>query len=89
MKENETIAIGWIDGGSITSGFASYLSQIVLHRNTIINGIVVGSGPYLSQNRNTMVQKFLEETNADWLLSLDSDLLIDLESFDALIDSAV
>lgn len=88
MKENEKVAIGWIDGGSITSGFASYISQLLLHRNNIISDVVVGTGPYLSSNRNKMVELFLNGTKAEWLLSLDSDLLIDLDSFDKLVESA-
>lgn len=88
MKSNEKITIGWIDGGLVTSGFVAHLSQILLHRSDIIENVVVGCGPYLSLNRNSIARSFLDDTNSNWLLSLDSDLMIDLKSFDALIDSA-
>ncbi len=84
---NTKVTIGWIDSGNVTSGFAAYMSQLMLHRSDIISGVVVGSGPYLSANRNTMVRSFLENTDSEWLLSLDSDLLIDLNSFDNLINA--
>jgi hypothetical protein len=87
MKDNEKVAIGWIDGGTLYTGFAAHLTQMLLHRNDRISDVVVASGPYLSQNRNRMVNLFLE-TNADWLFSIDSDLMVDLASFDELIKSA-
>jgi hypothetical protein len=85
--ENNKVVIGWIDSGVVTSGFAAYISQILLHRSDIIDGVIAASGPYLSANRNTMARKFLEETDADWLLSLDSDLLVDIQSFDNLVNA--
>jgi hypothetical protein len=87
MEKNK-VAIGWIDSGSVTSGFAAFISQILLHRSDMINSVVTASGAYLSANRNTMVKTFLYETDAEWLLSLDSDMLIDLNSFDELLNAA-
>jgi hypothetical protein len=87
MTNNKKIVLGWIDGGSVTSGFAAHVAGLLLSRGDIIENVVASTGPYLSSNRNTMVRTFLENTSADWLLSLDTDILIDLESFDALIDS--
>ena len=85
--ENKNVVIGWIDPGTVMSGFIAYTSQMLLHRNDLINSLVVASGPYLSLNRNKMVEGFLQ-TDAEWLLSLDSDLLIDLDSFDEMIKHA-
>jgi hypothetical protein len=87
MKKNETVAIGWIDGGMVHSGFIAYLSQIILNRQDFVKNVIVASGPYLSANRNYMYENFLA-TGDDWLLCLDSDLCIDLNSFDVLIEAA-
>jgi hypothetical protein len=83
----DKVTVGWIDSGSVTSGFAAYVAQILLHRSDKIDNVLAASGPYLSANRNKMVLQFLE-TDSEWLLSLDSDLLIDLESFDTLLSVA-
>jgi len=87
MEKNEKIAIGWIDSGTVLSPFAAFVSKIVLERGDLITDICVATGPYLTVNRNEMVNNFLH-TDADWLLSLDSDVLVDLESFDNLIKNA-
>ncbi len=86
MNKNEKVCIGWIDSGTVYSGFIAYLSQILINRSNRINDVVVASGPYLSWNRNSMIDMFLE-TESDWLLSLDSDLCIPIESFDELVQS--
>lgn len=87
MKENEKIILGWIDNGYAHSGFVAHLMTIALNRSEKIEGVVVANGSYLSSNRNSMARMFLE-SDADWLLSLDSDILLPLNSFDKLIDSA-
>jgi hypothetical protein len=87
MNSNEKIAVGWIDGGQIYSGFAAHLSHLILNRNERISDIVVGSGPYLSYNRNKMVELFLK-TKAEWLFAVDTDLKITLKDFDQLCETA-
>jgi len=87
MRDNEKIAIGWIDPGTVYTGFAAFVSTIVLNRPERISDVIAASGPYLSLNRNKMVEIFLK-SDADWLLSLDSDICLSLESFDKLVKSA-
>jgi hypothetical protein len=87
IKPNEKVAIGWIDNGQIMSGFAAHIVNLMLSRPEIITDVVVGSGPYLSYNRNRMVELFLQ-TDATWLFSLDSDLKVLPESFDFLCEAA-
>jgi hypothetical protein len=86
IKPEDKIAVGWIDGGQVMSGFAAYISNLLLSR-PVISDVVVASGPYLSYNRNRMVELFLQ-TDATWLFSLDSDLKITPEDFDYLCETA-
>jgi hypothetical protein len=88
QNKNKSITLGWIDTGQVTSGFAAHITQILLHRSDMISDVIVASGPYLSNNRNRMVKGFLDGTQSEWLLSLDSDILVGLESFDTLVDAA-
>lgn len=87
MKETEKIAVGWIDGGQIYSGFAAHMSHLLLNRGAVISDVVVSSGPYLSYNRNKMVELFLK-TDADWLFAIDTDLKVTLKDFDQLCETA-
>lgn len=87
MNSNEKIAVGWIDGGQVYSGFAAHMTHLLLNRSDKVSDVVVASGPYLSYNRNRMVELFLQ-TNADWLFAIDTDLKVTLDSFDQLCETA-
>lgn len=84
---NKKITIGWTDAGNVHSGFIAYIMQILLHRHENVDDIIVSSGHYLSNNKNRIVQQFLN-SESEWLLLLDSDLLLDLDNFDRLLASA-
>jgi len=87
MNKNEKIVIAWPDSGSVYSGFVAYIMQILIHRKEKIKDVFIASGHYLSNNKNSCVEYFLK-TDADWLLLMDCDVLVTLESFDTLINSA-
>jgi hypothetical protein len=87
MNKNEKIVIGWPDTGSVYTGFVAFMMQLLLHRRDKIEDVVIASGHYLSNNKNICVENFLK-TGADWLLLMDCDVLVTLESFDTLIQSA-
>jgi hypothetical protein len=87
MEKKKSIAIGWIDPGTVQTGFAAHLAQILLHRNEYITSVFAASGPYLSLNRNNMIATFLQ-SDAEWLLSVDSDICLTIDNFDALIAAA-
>ena len=87
MKNNEKVIIGWIDAGQVLTGFVAHVMQILIQRHDRVTDVLCASGPYLSLNRNKVVEKFLE-SDADWLLSFDSDVCIKLEDFDKLIAGA-
>ena len=87
MMKNKSVTIGWLDPGTVYTGFVAYICQILLHRTDKIDGVVVASGHYLSNNKNRIVELFLE-SKSEWLLLLDSDILVDLDNFDKLLESA-
>lgn len=86
MQSNKKITIGWLDPGIVYTGFVAYICQILLHRTKNVDNIIVASGHYLSNNKNRIVQQFLE-TSSEWLLLLDSDILVDIDNFDRLLQS--
>lgn len=48
----------------------------------------ISSGANIVTARNTVVRKFLEETNAEWLWWLDSDMVVEDTTLDRLLTSA-
>ena len=89
MKTGHKVTIGSCDPGSVNGSFAYTLIQLAQARSSRLGPFVriKGSG-LLSKQRNRVVKQFLDNTDSDWLLMLDSDEQLSVSAFDALIDTA-
>lgn len=81
------IFISWIDYYSVESDFAISVANLAHNRSEMIYGLHKISGPYVAESRNQIVRNFLN-TDAEWLLLLDSDIIINEYVFDTLIETA-
>lgn len=88
MKTAHKVTIGTCDPGTVNGAFAFSLIQLVQHRENRLGPFVrvKGSG-LLSKQRNRVVKQFLQ-TKSDWLLMMDSDEQLPVETFDKLIETA-
>jgi GT2 family glycosyltransferase len=88
MKNAHKVSIGSCDPGTVNGGFAYSLIQLTQSRGSRLGPFIriKGSG-LLSKQRNRLVKAFLE-TKSEWLLMMDSDEQLPVESFDKLIAAA-
>ena len=78
-----------VNNGTIDSMLAIDLIHIAREKNGHFDHLVqVGNIGLTTRSRNVVVKTFLEETDADWLLLVDSDERLSLETWHKLIDSA-
>lgn len=88
MRERDKVAIGWLDPGVVDGMFAMSIASIYAERLNKIDGLLrVEAGGLLSRGRNELVAQFLQHTDAQWLLMIDSDEQLSIEGFDKLIAS--
>ena len=91
MRPQDRVVIGWCDPGTVDGGFAATLVRLALSRPQQLADMpmirMVGSG-LLSRTRNELVVNFLDRTPGDWLLMVDSDQQIPVESWDRLVAAA-
>jgi hypothetical protein len=89
IKKEETIHISWCHGGDVDNAFAICLLDIARKFPGIIHsyGSIYGIG-LLSKSRNMMVKYFLDETDAAWMLMVDTDQFLSLDAFSKLVSSA-
>jgi hypothetical protein len=88
MRVRDKVAIGWLDPGVVDGMFALSIASIYANRLARIDGILrVEAGGLLSRGRNELVCQFLEHTDAQWLLMIDSDEQLSIEGFDKLLDA--
>lgn len=82
--------IGWLDNGTVAGEFASSMANLAAYEVTqqrLFGVLRVPWGPMLPEGRNHLVQRFLE-TEADWLLMVDSDMVFPHTSVEILLSTA-
>lgn len=88
MRARDKVSIGWIDPGHVEGMFAVDIATIYANRLSRVDSLIrCEAGGLLSRGRNEVVARFMEHTDAAWLLMIDSDERMSLAAFDKLIDS--
>lgn len=87
-SKNETVAIGWCDNGMADGKFAEGLIFTMLHYKNIITDTVRAQGNQIGRQRQVLLDAWYEKNNTDWLLWVDSDIVLTPEVFKMLWDVA-
>lgn len=89
MKSGHKVSIGACDPGQVNAAWAYNMIQLVQVRDDRLGPFVriKGSG-LLSKLRNRVVVGFLDNTKSDWLLMIDTDEQLSVQTFDKLIQAA-
>ena len=89
MKTKDRVCIGMVNNGTIDALLAMDLIHIAREKDGHFDHMVqVGNVGLTTRSRNVVVKTFLETTNANWLLMIDSDERLSLDTWHKLIDSA-
>lgn len=89
MKASHKVVIGFISPGLVDSMFALRLAGIYRERPRVVDLMTDENSGLLSRGRNLVAANFLDHpAKPDWLLMLDTDMQLDLDAFDKLIDAA-
>jgi len=88
-QKKEILIFGWCDNGNTDSLFTSHLAATMLRLPSLgVEGLgmVQIVGNQIARQRQDLLRDF-EKTNGDWLLWVDSDIVLNLESFKLLWDN--
>lgn len=89
MKTGHKVSIGVCDPGTVNGDFAFKLVQLAQARSAKLGPFVrIKGNGLLSKLRNRVVKTFLDNTDSDWLLLIDSDEQLSPAVFDQLINTA-
>jgi len=91
IKENETVSIGWCDNGMVDGKFTEGIVSIVL--GGVNNGMPIVSslrvqGNQIARQRQSLLDHWYDKTKTDWLLWVDSDIVVDINIWKLLHDTA-
>jgi hypothetical protein len=84
------VAVGYVRGGYVRGEFLeSMLALARKHGGARVDVfLAVPSGPNISEGRNLVVRRFLEECRAPWLLMVDTDMVFGAAEVDRLAEAA-
>jgi len=89
MRSKDKVCIGMVNNGTINSLLAMDLIHIAREKNGHFDHMVqVGNIGLTTRSRNVVVKTFLETTDANWLLMIDSDERLSLDTWRKLVSSA-
>ncbi len=81
--------IGYCHPGTVRAEFCASLIATAMECKTRIDTVLaLGSGPNISTARNKIVDEFLENHRAQWLLMVDTDMVFAGDAIDRLIAAA-
>lgn len=89
MKKT-SLTLGWIDPGQVESRFMAGVLSLVSHlqqRGIGLDGIINYGGNYIYKQRQELWDEWVR-SESEWILWLDSDVVITPEAFDYIWDSA-
>ena len=91
--KRETVVIAYVHPGTVSSYFTTSLLHTVLYdrlpgRQHIVGVFEEWSSANISAPRNELTRRFVDETQADWLLWIDADMAWQPEALEALLASA-
>ncbi len=91
MKPGETIALGWVDNQNVYGAFMQAVLETVffsMNTQNKITRIYRGSGLHIGDNRDGVAKQFIKDNDTDWLLWVDSDILIKPSNLQMFIEHA-
>jgi len=90
-KENETITVAWVDNGFVNGKFTDGLIKTIFESKkygiNIINNIRE-YGPLIAEQRQKVINTWINKLDTDWILWVDSDVVINSKSLKLIWDIA-
>jgi hypothetical protein len=89
VRTRDRVVVGFPHAGTVDTDFAFSLATLMRERRDRVSDLVCVQGlGLLSRTRNVIVRQFLNDSDAAWLLMVDSDQRLPLAAFDKLTQAA-
>lgn len=70
----DTFALGYAHTGAVQQCFMASVCNLLMYERSQWRGLLDAQGPYIANNRNVIVEGFLTNSDAKWLLFVDTDI---------------
>lgn len=86
--KTETLAIGWCDNGETDGKFTEGLFYTFLKTDVKITDGIRVNGNQIGRQRETLIREWYKNSTTDWLLWVDSDIVLTSDVLKKLWDTA-
>ena len=83
----ETVSIAWCDNGMVDGKFMQGITDVMLKSGITFNSTLRSHGNQIARQRQVIIDHWYEKSKSDWLLWVDSDVIISPETFRLLWDN--
>jgi hypothetical protein len=83
----ETVAIAWCDNGMVDGKFMQGVTDVMLKSGVTFASTLRSQGNQIARQRQTVIDYWYDKTEHEWLLWVDSDVVISPETFKLLWDN--
>lgn len=83
----ETVSIAWCDNGNVDGKFMQGVTDVLLKSGIKFETSIRSQGNQIARQREKVIRYWYENNNSDWLLWVDSDVVISPEKFKLLWDN--
>ena len=81
---NDKLTIAWCDNGMVDGMFMQGVTDLMLHGHVEVVTTLRSLGNQIARQREKVITHWYEENKSDWLLWVDSDVVISPEKFQLL-----
>lgn len=83
----DTLAIAWCDNGMVDGKFMQGVTDVMLHSGVKVTTTLRSQGNQIARQRDRVINYWYEGNKSEWLLWVDSDVVISPEKFKLLWDN--
>lgn len=84
---NDKLAIAWCDNGMVDGKFMQGVTDVMLHSGVEVVTTLRSQGNQIARQRDKVINYWYDNNKSDWLLWVDSDVVISPEKFKLLWDN--
>jgi hypothetical protein len=77
----ETLTIAWCDNGMVDGKFMQGITDVMLHSGVKVATTLRSQGNQIGRQRETIVKAWYEQNKSDWILWVDSDVVLSPDTF--------
>jgi hypothetical protein len=84
---NDKLAIAWCDNGMVDGKFMQGVTDVMIHSGVEVVTTLRSQGNQIARQRDKVINHWYDGNKSDWLLWVDSDVVISVDTFKLLWDN--